>query len=162
MPCPRCGTPLHAGGIYEPHPAIVQAIHAKDGLIALGIANMLTEKHIAFESSTYIGDLEVDMVATVRNEQVLLECKMFKCGKDMDSVAGNLNTLVKQLAERVEAAGADGKPFSRAIGVMNYPKEVLVEGIEKLSRKMSELRARHNIELCPVYDLQERLFPTPR
>lgn len=151
--CPRCGHELLGATAYALHPKVMEAVSAKDGMLAAAVAWLLLENQIEPRCGKYAGDYETDFRFQARGSEYLLECKMFRGDGTDDSVVENFAGAIAQAEKHAEAAHAKGEDVQRTFVVTNLPLARFGTQLEAAKRR----RRASNVDVVDYEQLPQAL-----
>ena len=143
--CPKCSKPTFAAGMYRIHHLLQRAIASKDGLLAVAAEWLLSESGASVKTGAYMGNRETDILFEVGKKSFLLECKMYKTGKDSEAVAMNLDKAVNQACKTANDIVASGGKLDTVVILTNYQGDTHASELASALRKRRKSTAKYNV-----------------
>lgn len=145
--CPKCRKTTQAATCYAIDSPLMDALTWKDGILPVAIGWLLRENKVAFDAGAYSADNETDILCKNDRGNILVECKMFKTGKDSDSVVNNLKKALQQTQKHAESLKHEGKTLLGALTVVNYELEAHQDEVRRATSAFEEAMQAHSISL---------------
>ena len=95
--CPACGQWAHAIASYAPASGFDAAVRLRDGVLGAAVGWHLTKRGVKFWHSHQECGTEVDFIAKIGNQHVLIECKMLSVTVADQQLRRNLREAADQL-----------------------------------------------------------------
>lgn len=139
------GIQSHAS-IYSLNPTIKDSIFSKDGLLAVYFGWLLKKKGIEFNVGSFSDKYENDFVI---KKSILVECKMFKLGKESEAKRSEMTDGLSQIEKHIKQLNSEGTEIKQAYLLWNRrDNEIALQ--KKLHSKYKELFDRYKLKIiCP-------------
>jgi hypothetical protein len=95
--CPGCGKWAHAIASYAPASGLDAAVRLRDGVLGAAVGWHLTKRTVKFWHSHQERGTEVDFIAKIGNQYLLIECKMLSVTVADKQLRRNLHEAADQL-----------------------------------------------------------------
>lgn len=92
-----------------------------------------------------MGDRETDILFEVGKQSFLLECKMYKTGKDSETVAMNLDKAVNQACKTANAIISSGGKLDTVVILTNYQAALHASELESAPGKRRKSTAKYKV-----------------
>jgi len=123
--CPGCGKWAHAMASYAPASGLDAAVRLKDGVLGAAVGWHLTKWGVKFWHSHQERGTEVDFIARIGNQHLLLECKMLSVTVSDKQLRRNLREAADQLNSHIALLEQVNWKLSESVCVVNLTERQL-------------------------------------
>lgn len=149
--CLNCGRIQSYSSIFSINELLRDAIFSKDGFLSVYFGWLLKKEEIPFVIGEYSSEYENDFIIY---DNVLVECKMFRAGKDEIAIRSELENSLVQIEKHVDSLVRDGIQIEDAYLVWNRyedPEELL----DRFKTKHKDLFEKCNFEVFGPEGMEE-------
>ena len=131
MKCPKCGKSMLVSSVYRVDESLRDLILCKDGLLAVALAYILNKNGIEYEYSI-TNEFEKDFLCNTSEGRVLIECKMNKSPKDVDTVRSHLQNILGQLIKHLRPLRKRNVHVVKSYALLNYDLDEYLNVVKKV------------------------------
>lgn len=157
MKCMKCQRAMAAGALYQLDGLLRECLFSNDGLLGVGVGWLLKKHGTAFTAEGYVQDQELDFRFRLRDEEVLVECKMHKTNRDAEATIQHLVTDISQAAKHAGVVRKSGATLNTTWIVTNYDLASIAEEVRAAQSRCREKVEAYSIEIVDAGDLPRRL-----
>jgi len=157
MKCIKCGKWMAVCSIYKLDDFLWNLISSRNGLLGITIAWLLKKRKIAYDSSLYIKETELDFLCHTLSGKVLLECKMHRIPPTERSVRQKLVNDMKQLQEHIHKFETETKTKIRESYLIYNLEITKYQNI--VEEKMGNLQNIHLIDFTSLDKVISSIAP---
>jgi len=155
--CPRCRRVAHGETTFSPVGWLETALNVRNGMLGACVGWQLKKHGLKFRANVPIAGTELDFVVDLGSVRVLIECKMPRTLKRDESLAPILSDAQTQLDEHVALSRQQGLLFTRAICVLNMPRQRIASIIRRYHSRPQPDHRKHKMSLISYEDLADWL-----
>lgn len=149
--CLTCGRTQFYSSIFSLDELLRDAMFSKDGFLSVYFGWLLKTEEIPFIVSEYSSEYENDFVI---NNNVLVECKMFKSEKDTIAIKSEFKNSLVQIIKHLHSLSKDRKQIKYAYLIWNR-YEISKESIDRAKIRYRDLFKKYNFEVLGPENIEE-------
>ena len=149
--CLNCGRTQSYSSIFSLDELLKDAIFSKDGFLSVYFGWLLKKEGIPFVIGEYSSEYENDFII---NNNVLVECKMFKSEKDKIAIKSEFGNSLVQIRKHLDSLNKDEKQIKYAYLIWNR-YESPKESIDRVKTKYRDLFEKYNFKVFGPRDIEE-------
>ena len=119
--CQKCGKSQSYSCIFSLDDLIKDAIFSKDGFLSIYFGWLLKKENVSFTTNEYSSEYEFDFII---NNNILVECKMFKREKDQEAIKSELDNAIIQIINHLKSINKLNKNITKAYLLWNRYEDI--------------------------------------
>lgn len=149
--CPNCGKNQSYSSFFILDEILKDAILSKDGFLAVYLCWLLNREQIPYKVNVLTSDTENDFII---NNNVLLECKMFKQNKDEMAIESELESSLVQIKKHISSLNKDKQQIKYAYLLWNR-YNISKKIVDSLRSKFRNLFREYKLKIFSPETIEE-------